>query len=144
MICSPPLPVDVHSHGSESFIVQANSSGYFNRQTEDAVFSNVVDLLFNSAAFIYVGALLPFPDFNNHELGLDWWRLFVLAICILIARRLPAILALYKLMPDIKSFREACFTGWFGKSPNESADFRPNGSRCSLHLHARPPQSTLR
>jgi hypothetical protein len=48
------------------------------------------------------------------------------------------------LMPDIKSFREACFTGWFGKSPNESADFRPNGSRCSLHLHARPPQSTLR
>lgn len=45
---------------------------------------------------------------------LDWWRLVLLAICILIARRLPAILAMYKLMPDVKTFREACFTGWFG------------------------------
>jgi NhaP-type Na+/H+ or K+/H+ antiporter len=53
-------------------------SGYFNRQTEDAVFSNVVDLLFNSAAFIYVGALLPFPDFNNHAIGVSM-QVFIFA-----------------------------------------------------------------
>ena len=88
--------------------------GFFNKATEDAVFSNVIDLLFNCTAFIYIGAIIPFKDFNNHEIGMYWWRLVVLAICILLLRRLPAILALYKFIPDIKTFREAVFTGWFG------------------------------
>jgi NhaP-type Na+/H+ or K+/H+ antiporter len=35
------------------------------------VFSNVVDLLFNCAAFIYIGALLPFPEFNHHAIGVS-------------------------------------------------------------------------
>lgn len=44
-------------------------SGFFNKATEDAVFSNVIDLLFNCAAFIYIGALIPFSDFNNGFIG---------------------------------------------------------------------------
>ncbi|ORY22016.1 Sodium/hydrogen exchanger family-domain-containing protein [Naematelia encephala] len=88
--------------------------GFFNKATEDAVFSNVIDLLFNCAAFIYIGAILPFDQFNDASLGLNWWRLFVLAILILLVRRLPAMLLLYKFIPDIKTFREAAFTGWFG------------------------------
>jgi NhaP-type Na+/H+ or K+/H+ antiporter len=40
-------------------------SGFFNKNTEDAVFSNVIDLLFNCAAFIYIGALIPFSYFND-------------------------------------------------------------------------------
>ena len=88
--------------------------GHFNKATEDAEFSNVIDLLFNCAAFIYIGAIIPFSSFNDPSLYIDWWRLVVLAICILIARRLPVILALYKFIPDIKTFREALSTGWFG------------------------------
>ena len=44
----------------------------------------------------------------------SWWRLLVLAILILFLRRLPIILALYRWIPDIKTFREAIFVGWFG------------------------------
>ncbi|WVQ96326.1 hypothetical protein IAU59_003430 [Kwoniella sp. CBS 9459] len=86
--------------------------GFFNKATEDAVFSNVIDLLFNCAAFIYIGALIPFQDWNVPDLRV--WRLVVLAILVLIIRRLPVIVGLYKFIPDIKTFREATFTGWFG------------------------------
>ncbi|BEI82911.1 hypothetical protein CcaverHIS002_0307790 [Cutaneotrichosporon cavernicola] len=86
--------------------------GHFNKATEDSVFSNVVDLLFNCAAFIYIGAIIPFADFNHF--GLTPWRLVVITLLILLFRRLPIILALYKWIPDIKTFREALFSGWFG------------------------------
>ncbi|KAF8907732.1 Sodium/hydrogen exchanger family-domain-containing protein [Mucidula mucida] len=88
--------------------------GFFNRQTEESNFSSVIDLLFNIAAFVYVGAWMPFDKFSDAELTLTVWRLIVLAICILILRRLPVVLALYKWIPDIKTFREAIFSGHFG------------------------------
>ncbi|KAH8813534.1 Sodium/hydrogen exchanger family-domain-containing protein [Flagelloscypha sp. PMI_526] len=86
--------------------------GFFNRQTEESVFSSIIDLLFNIAAFIYVGAWMPFNDFQTDDLQV--WRLVVLAICVLLIRRLPVVLALYKWIPDIKTFQEALFTGHFG------------------------------
>jgi len=43
-------------------------SGFFNKATEDAVFSNVIDLLFNCACFIYIGAIIPFHQFANAEI----------------------------------------------------------------------------
>ncbi|KIK63818.1 hypothetical protein GYMLUDRAFT_40904 [Collybiopsis luxurians FD-317 M1] len=88
--------------------------GFFNRQTEEAVFSSVIDLLFNIAAFIFVGAWMPFNEFSNAETSLSVWRLIVIAILVLLFRRLPAVLALYKWIPDIKTFQEAIFTGHFG------------------------------
>ncbi|KAF9020551.1 hypothetical protein BDZ89DRAFT_1103252 [Hymenopellis radicata] len=72
--------------------------------------ASVIDLLFNIAAFVYVGAWMPFDKFSDAELTLTVWRLVVLAICILILRRLPVVLALYKWIPDIKTFREAIFS----------------------------------
>jgi NhaP-type Na+/H+ or K+/H+ antiporter len=45
--------------------------GFFNKNTEDAVFSNVIDLLFNCAAFIYIGAIIPFADFNDASIGVS-------------------------------------------------------------------------
>ncbi|KAL5512828.1 hypothetical protein ACEPAG_3094 [Sanghuangporus baumii] len=88
--------------------------GFFNRQTEQSVFSSVIDLLFNIAAFIFIGAWMPFSDFANDELTLSVWRLIVIAILILLLRRLPVVIALYKWIPDIKTFREAVFSGHFG------------------------------
>lgn len=38
----------------------------------------------------------------------------MLAIAILLLRRLPFMLVAYRWIPDIKTFREAAFTGWFG------------------------------
>ena len=88
--------------------------GFFNKQTEQAVFSSVIDLLFNVAAFVFVGAWTPFTQFDNPELSLSVWRLVVIAILVLVLRRLPAMIALYKWIPDVKSLREAVFSGHFG------------------------------
>lgn len=88
--------------------------GFFNKQTEESVFSSVIDLLFNIAAFVFVGAWMPFNDFTNASIGLSLWRLFVVGILVLILRRLPVIIALYKFIPDIKTFQEAIFSGHFG------------------------------
>ncbi|KAJ2915913.1 hypothetical protein MD484_g4528, partial [Candolleomyces efflorescens] len=88
--------------------------GFFNRQTEESVFSSVIDLLFNIAGFIYIGAWMPFDKFQEPELTLTVWRLIVIAILVLLFRRLPVMLALYKWIPDVKNFREAVFCGHFG------------------------------
>ncbi|CAL1712633.1 unnamed protein product [Somion occarium] len=88
--------------------------GFFNKQTEEAVFSSVIDLLFNIAAFVFVGAWMPFNDFSDPHLTLSVWRLIVIAILVLILRRLPVMIALYKWIPDVKTFREAVFSGHFG------------------------------
>lgn len=88
--------------------------GFFNRQTEESVFSSVIDLLFNVGAFVFVGAWMPFDKFQDAELTLSVWRLIVIAILILLLKRLPVMIALYKFIPDIKTFRESLFTGHFG------------------------------
>jgi len=88
--------------------------GFFNRQTEESVFSSVIDLLFNIAAFVYIGAWMPFDEFSNVKTSLEVWRLFVLAVLILLLRRLPIVVLLYRWIPDIKTFREAVFSGHFG------------------------------
>lgn len=81
---------------------------------EDSNFSNIIDLLVNCATFIYIGATMPFQDFENAELTLKAWKLAVLGISVLLVRRLPMMLLLYKWIPDIKTFREAVFAGHFG------------------------------
>lgn len=88
--------------------------GWFNKKTEETLFSNVIDLIFNCACFIYIGAWIPFGDFNNADLSLSWWRLLIIAILVMLLRRLPIMLALYKWIPEVKTFREAVFSGHFG------------------------------
>ncbi|KAK0216132.1 Sodium/hydrogen exchanger [Armillaria fumosa] len=88
--------------------------GHFNTQTEDEIFVSVIDLVLNCACFVYIGAWLPFDAFNSPELGIAPWRLVVLFIAILALRRIPSILLLYKWIPEIRTWREALFSGHFG------------------------------
>jgi sodium/hydrogen antiporter len=88
--------------------------GFFKKQTEESSFSSVIDLLFNIAAFIYVGTWMPFASFSDATLTLSVWRLVIIGILILLLRRLPIMCALYPWIPDIKTFREAVFSGHFG------------------------------
>lgn len=83
-------------------------------QTEDDVFSSVIDYVLNCGCFIYIGAWLPFSDYNFPEYGISPWRLVVLVTAILILRRIPPLLALYKVIPEITSWKEALFSGHFG------------------------------
>jgi len=57
---------------------------------------------------------MPFESFTNVQLTLAPWRLLVIGLLVLLLRRLPIILALYRWIPDIKTFREAVFAGHFG------------------------------
>ncbi|OJT05088.1 hypothetical protein TRAPUB_4153 [Trametes pubescens] len=88
--------------------------GYFNTQTEDEVFSSVIDLLLNCGCFVYIGAWMPFSLFNAPELGITPWRLVTLFLAVLMLRRIPPLLLLYKWVPEIRTWREAIFSGHFG------------------------------
>ncbi|KAG7193540.1 uncharacterized protein KQ657_000609 [Scheffersomyces spartinae] len=89
-------------------------NGEFARKTEESHVSTVIDLILNLSFFVYFGAIVPWDDFNNHALGLDVWRLCILAIVVIFLRRIPAVLAFKPFTPDIKTWREALFCGHFG------------------------------
>ncbi|SSD59013.1 related to Na(+)/H(+) antiporter [Saccharomycodes ludwigii] len=88
--------------------------GWFSKKTKDSQISTVIDLLLNLAYFVYFGAIIPWEQFNNGHLGLNVWRLIVLAIVVIFLRRIPAVIAFRPLIPDIKTWREALFVGHFG------------------------------
>lgn len=112
------VSLSVPSHSNTMYKRHLGSAiswdGEFNLHTEDEVFSSVIDLILNCACFIYIGAWLPFNSFTIPEVGISPWRLVVLTIGIVFLRRIPAILALYKWIPEIASWREALFSGHFG------------------------------
>ena len=94
--------------------------GFYNKQTKETVFSSVIDGLFNVAAFIFVGAWMPFNRFHinmsgiSSETDLEVWRLAVLALLIFLLRRLPIMMGLYRWIPDLRTWREAAMYGHFG------------------------------
>ncbi|KAI6125731.1 Cation/H+ exchanger [Pisolithus croceorrhizus] len=88
--------------------------GHFKAQTEGDTFASVIDCVLNCCCFIYIGAWLPFSSYNSAELGITPWRLVVLMIAILLIRRIPPLLLLYRFVPEIPSWKEALFSGHFG------------------------------
>ncbi|KAM0192201.1 hypothetical protein ACHAPI_008371 [Fusarium lateritium] len=95
-----------------------NWDGHYLRETEirhDEV-NSCVDVLLNFGGFMYIGAILPWSDFNDPTgTGITWGRLVGLGLLVLIFRRLPAIFAFYKLMPGVcTNWKEALFMGYFG------------------------------
>ena len=116
--------------------------GRFNTATEDQVFSNVIDFVFNCACFIYIGAWLPFQLYNAPEVGLTPWKLVVLFLFILAMRRIPCLMLLYNIVPDIRDLREALFCGHFGMPLAifywaSLTPHRTDGSGCRLHIDFR-------
>lgn len=91
-----------------------SNDGWFTHKTEESHVSNVIDLLLNLAYFVYLGAVIPWEQFNAPEIGLTPWRLVVIAIFVILFRRVPIMLALKPFIPDIKTWREALFAGHFG------------------------------
>ncbi|KAI9305084.1 Cation/H+ exchanger, partial [Cunninghamella echinulata] len=87
---------------------------WFRKETEEAHFQDVIDMMLNLAVFVYIGAIIPWSEFGNTAIGLTPWRLVVIAILILFFRRLPIVLALKPVFPAIRTYREALFTGHFG------------------------------
>jgi sodium/hydrogen antiporter len=65
---------------------------------------------------MYIGGILPWSDFHDPTgTGITWSRLIGLGLLVPVFRRLPAIFAFYKLMPDVcTNWKEALFMGYFG------------------------------
>ncbi|KAI7658244.1 Na+/H+ antiporter, partial [Hortaea werneckii] len=91
-----------------------SNDGWFTEKTEESHVSNVIDLLINLAFFVYFGTIIPWDQYNAGYLNLDVWRLVVIAILVLFFRRIPIMVALKPVIPDIKTWRESLFAGHFG------------------------------
>lgn len=91
-----------------------SNDGWFTQKTEESHVSNVIDLLLNLAYFVYLGTIIPWEQYNAIDLGVTPWRLVVIAIFVILFRRIPIMMALKPFIPDIKTWREALFAGHFG------------------------------
>ncbi|KAF2719653.1 Sodium/hydrogen exchanger [Polychaeton citri CBS 116435] len=90
--------------------------GWFSEKTKNTQLPLIIDLMFNSAMFVYFGTIIPWYAFEPHE-ATPWitpGRLILFLALVLLFRRIPIVLALYKWIPDIRTFREALFCGHFG------------------------------
>lgn len=70
---------------------------------------------------------MPWSLFNDASLQISAWRLVVLAILVLLLRRLPFVIATYKWTPALLNWRQALFTGWFGPIGVGAVKFHRNG-----------------
>ncbi|EKJ72359.1 hypothetical protein FPSE_07479 [Fusarium pseudograminearum CS3096] len=78
--------------------------------------NHCLDVLLNFGGFMFIGTAIPWAEFHDPDgTGLTIGRLFGLGFMVLIFRRIPAIIALYKLMPKVvQNMKEALFMGYFG------------------------------
>jgi hypothetical protein len=75
-----------------------------------------IDILLNFGGFMYIGAIIPWDEFNQPDItGITYGRLLALGLLVLLLRRIPAMMVMYKFMPNtVKSWQEALFMGYFG------------------------------
>jgi NhaP-type Na+/H+ or K+/H+ antiporter len=92
------------------------NDGWFSAKTKNARFPVIIDLILNSTMFVYFGAIIPWKQFNPREITphLGLWQLFLFLGLILLFRRIPIVLAIKRIIPDIRTYREALFCGHFG------------------------------
>ncbi|KAH7134876.1 Na(+)/H(+) antiporter 1 [Dendryphion nanum] len=78
--------------------------------------NSCIDVILNFGGFMYIGAIIPWSEFNQPDLtGITYGRLASLGVLVLLLRRIPAIMAMFRFMPNtIKTWREALFMGYFG------------------------------
>ncbi|KAJ6590368.1 Sodium/hydrogen exchanger family-domain-containing protein [Mycena sp. CBHHK59/15] len=76
-------------------------------------FSEGVELAFDSSVFLVIGALLPWGTWLDRNF-LPPWSLVLLGVMIMLFRRLPAVLLTWRIIPQLKTWKEAIFVGHFG------------------------------
>ena len=122
--------------------VAFSNDGWFSQKTEESHVSNVIDLLLNLAFFVYFGAIIPWASYNRPDWGITPWRLVVISVFVILFRRIPIMVALKPVIPDIKTWREALFAGHFGPI-GVGAVFVAIMARAELETGATTPLATL-
>ncbi|THC92941.1 hypothetical protein EYZ11_007584 [Aspergillus tanneri] len=95
-----------------------NWDGGFLAETEtrhDEVNASI-DVLLNFGGFMYIGSIFPWDQFSQPDLtGITYPRLVLLGFLVILLRRIPSVMLLYKCMPRVcKNWKEALFMGYFG------------------------------
>ena len=120
-----------------------SNDGWFLEKTEESHVSNVIDLLINLAFFVYFGAIIPWEQYNAPSIiGTSPWRLVVLGILVLLFRRIPIMMLLKPIIPDMKTWREALFAGHFGPI-GVGGIFVAILARAELETHSTTPLAEL-
>lgn len=86
---------------------------FYRDDTAEDSLQTSMDLLLNLSTFIWIGSTIPWDSMIEIDSG---WRLLVATSSVLVFGRLPAMLTMYKFIPEIKNRKEAFFAGWFGPS----------------------------
>ncbi|TPX30343.1 hypothetical protein SmJEL517_g06074 [Synchytrium microbalum] len=87
---------------------------WLNERIEQTFFQEVLDSLFNLSYFVFVGARIPWYMYTMYYDQISYWRMILLALWVLVLRRAPILMAVYKLVPTLKTPMEAFFAGFFG------------------------------
>jgi NhaP-type Na+/H+ or K+/H+ antiporter len=119
-----------------------SNDGWFGEKTDESHVSNVIDLLLNLAYFVYFGTIIPWEQYNDGTFGLVAWRLVVIAVFVLLFRRIPIMLICKPFIPDVKNWREALFAGHFGPI-GVGAIFVATLARAELELEEPVPSGEL-
>ncbi|KAI0454417.1 Sodium/hydrogen exchanger family-domain-containing protein [Xylaria acuta] len=86
---------------------------WFRLQTVDDSLQPTIDMLLNVVIFMWYGAVCPWNSFvDNNVISIS--RLIPLGLLILLLRRPPLILGLYKKIPQVDGISQATFMGFFG------------------------------
>ncbi|BFZ58031.1 hypothetical protein PYCC9005_005089 [Savitreella phatthalungensis] len=84
---------------------------FYRDQTSDDSLQTTLDTLLNLSIFFWIGATMPWEAMKTIDPG---WRLVVAVLAILVFGRLPWILAMWKFIPEVRSWKDSLFAGWFG------------------------------
>lgn len=82
-------------------------------QTADDSLQPTIDMLLNMTIFLWFGAVCPWLTFRDTP-DVPLARVLGLGILIILLRRPPIIMLVHRFVPQIQSFRECLFAGYFG------------------------------
>ena len=85
--------------------------GWFSRRTARMKLPSILDLMLNSAFFVYFGAIIPWKTYSDN---LKFGNMLLVAVLVLSLRRLPVMIATKRFIPELRTYHEAIFTGHFG------------------------------
>ncbi|RYP06010.1 hypothetical protein DL764_003427 [Monosporascus ibericus] len=85
---------------------------WFRQVTQEDALQSTMDYLLNATFFAFLGAMMPWQDYKLEFMAS--WRYIVIAVCLLIFKRLPPLLVLYRIIPQVRNLKEAAFMGYFG------------------------------
>ena len=91
-----------------------NWDGELHEDDMHSHFSEGIDAILDASVFTTLGTILPWSVWFDPDSPIPVARLVGFGVLVILFRRLPAVLVLYKWIPQIRTLKEGFFVGWFG------------------------------